>query len=266
MPWTKITREQYQRNGLRYASDMTDAEWRLIARKLPPRRRLADREKLICAGWSRPFCSFCPAAASGVPCRGSSRHTRRCRAIFMPGATPAGGSGLSGRWSGKRGGSSEGSQHQRPPSSTVKVLRRRKPVGRAALIPASVSRGASGISSPTPTASCSPFMFIPPTFRMSMALCRCWSACETAFPDCGMFLPIGSIVANNYPTLSPIVGRGASRSSSGRQGSKASSSCLGAGSSNEPLHGSVGVAVSPETLRDPRPPKRLGFSSPISGF
>lgn len=40
MPWTKITREQYQRNGLRYASDLTDTEWRLIARKLPARRRL----------------------------------------------------------------------------------------------------------------------------------------------------------------------------------------------------------------------------------
>jgi transposase len=40
MPWTEITRAQYQRNGLRYASDMTDAEWRLIARKLPTRRRL----------------------------------------------------------------------------------------------------------------------------------------------------------------------------------------------------------------------------------
>jgi transposase len=40
MPWTKITRPQYQRSGLRYASDLTDAEWALIARKMPQRRRL----------------------------------------------------------------------------------------------------------------------------------------------------------------------------------------------------------------------------------
>jgi transposase len=40
MPWTEITRAQYLRNGLRYASDMTDAEWQLIARRLPPRCRL----------------------------------------------------------------------------------------------------------------------------------------------------------------------------------------------------------------------------------
>src|ERR1700684_2958378 len=40
MPWTEITRAEYQRSELRYASDMTDAEWALIARRLPRRRRL----------------------------------------------------------------------------------------------------------------------------------------------------------------------------------------------------------------------------------
>jgi transposase len=40
MPWTETTRAEYQRTGLRYESDMTDAEWALIARRLPPRRRL----------------------------------------------------------------------------------------------------------------------------------------------------------------------------------------------------------------------------------
>lgn len=35
MSWTEITREQYRRDGLRYASDMTDAEWVLIKRLLP---------------------------------------------------------------------------------------------------------------------------------------------------------------------------------------------------------------------------------------
>jgi transposase len=40
MPWTEIARIQYQRSGLRYASDLTDAEWALIARKAPNRRPL----------------------------------------------------------------------------------------------------------------------------------------------------------------------------------------------------------------------------------
>jgi putative transposase len=40
MPWAETTRLNYQRDGLRYASDFTDAEWALIARLLPHRRRL----------------------------------------------------------------------------------------------------------------------------------------------------------------------------------------------------------------------------------
>ena len=37
MCWTEITREQYRRAGLRYASDMTDAEWKLIEPLMPAR-------------------------------------------------------------------------------------------------------------------------------------------------------------------------------------------------------------------------------------
>jgi transposase len=40
MAWTEITRRQYRREGLRYASDMTDAEWELIAPLMPRPRRL----------------------------------------------------------------------------------------------------------------------------------------------------------------------------------------------------------------------------------
>jgi len=40
MPWTEITRAQYRRDGLRYASDTTEAEWAVIAPLMPPTRRL----------------------------------------------------------------------------------------------------------------------------------------------------------------------------------------------------------------------------------
>ena len=40
MAWTEITREQYRREGLRYASDATDAEWALIEPHLPAPARL----------------------------------------------------------------------------------------------------------------------------------------------------------------------------------------------------------------------------------
>ncbi len=45
MAWTEITRGQYQRDGLRYASDTTDAEWALIAPHLPPPARCGRKRK-----------------------------------------------------------------------------------------------------------------------------------------------------------------------------------------------------------------------------
>ena len=36
--WTEITRPKYARTGLRYASDLSDAEWRVIAPHMPPAR------------------------------------------------------------------------------------------------------------------------------------------------------------------------------------------------------------------------------------
>jgi transposase len=46
MPWTKTTRAQYRRAGLRYASDLTDAEWALMARRMPARQRLGRPRKV----------------------------------------------------------------------------------------------------------------------------------------------------------------------------------------------------------------------------
>jgi len=40
MSWTKTTRKQYRRDGLRYASDLTDREWQLVARLLPRPKRV----------------------------------------------------------------------------------------------------------------------------------------------------------------------------------------------------------------------------------
>ena len=52
MPWTKTTRAHYQREGLRYASDLNDAEWRLLRRLLPPphhlgRPRTTDLRRVV---------------------------------------------------------------------------------------------------------------------------------------------------------------------------------------------------------------------------
>lgn len=48
MPWTEITRAHYRRDGLRYASDLTDEEWSLIEPFMPaPKRRGRPRERSL---------------------------------------------------------------------------------------------------------------------------------------------------------------------------------------------------------------------------
>src|SRR6202035_4634090 len=39
MAWTEITRSQYRRDGLRYASDTTEVEWAVIEPHMPPPAR-----------------------------------------------------------------------------------------------------------------------------------------------------------------------------------------------------------------------------------
>ena len=48
--WTEITREQYRREGLRYASDMTDAEWAMVEPFMPEVKRLGRPRKVDLRG------------------------------------------------------------------------------------------------------------------------------------------------------------------------------------------------------------------------
>ncbi len=48
--WTEITREQYRREGLRYASDMTDAEWAMVEPFMPAVKRLGRPRKVDLRG------------------------------------------------------------------------------------------------------------------------------------------------------------------------------------------------------------------------
>jgi transposase len=47
MVWTEATRRQYRRDGLRYASNLTDAEWALIEPFMPAARRIG-RPRMTC--------------------------------------------------------------------------------------------------------------------------------------------------------------------------------------------------------------------------
>ena len=45
MPWTEITRPHYERRCARYASDLTNAEWALIAPLMPSANRIGRPRK-----------------------------------------------------------------------------------------------------------------------------------------------------------------------------------------------------------------------------
>ena len=52
MAWTETTRRHYRREGLRYESDTTDAEWFVMGPLLPPasalgRPRATDKRAVI---------------------------------------------------------------------------------------------------------------------------------------------------------------------------------------------------------------------------
>ncbi len=47
MVWTEATRRQYRRDGLRYASNLTDAEWALVKPFMPAARRIG-RPRMTC--------------------------------------------------------------------------------------------------------------------------------------------------------------------------------------------------------------------------
>ena len=48
--WTEITREEYRREGLRYASDMTDAEWAMVEPFMPAVKRSGRPRKVDLRG------------------------------------------------------------------------------------------------------------------------------------------------------------------------------------------------------------------------
>ena len=45
--WTRENRGRYDRSGLRYPSDLTDAEWRLIAPLIPPAKRGGNKRTVV---------------------------------------------------------------------------------------------------------------------------------------------------------------------------------------------------------------------------
>ena len=85
--WTEITRQKYGREGLRYASDTTDAEWAVIEPLLPPAKK--GRGRLRTTLLRSVVDALFYMAQSGCQWRmlpSSSRPTPRCSGISTRGA------------------------------------------------------------------------------------------------------------------------------------------------------------------------------------
>ena len=79
--WTATTRAQHKRDGLRFASDVTDAEWALIEPLLPPPSPIG-----------RPPDWPMREIVNAIFYRPAFRRIRRSMVGSRPGATPAYGS------------------------------------------------------------------------------------------------------------------------------------------------------------------------------
>ena len=168
MPWTEITRPHYVRDGLRYASDLTDAEWKLIEPLMPPaspigRPRKTDLRAVVNA--------ILYLASTGC-------QWRQLPKDFPPYSTVQ---GYFYDWS--RNGLFVSINHMLVMASREKTGReasptaaRSQPIGEgqkaryAALMQARKSRAASAISSPTPRATWSACRFMRPTSRIGCAV------------------------------------------------------------------------------------------------
>src|SRR6185437_12580380 len=72
--WTTENRHRYDRDKLRYPSDLTDAEWQLIRPLIPPAKRGGGKREYIAAARSPPRSdpanshAFLPRAIEGPFC------------------------------------------------------------------------------------------------------------------------------------------------------------------------------------------------------
>ena len=182
--WTEITRPKYDRTGLRYASDLTDAEWRVIEPHMPApkalgRPRTTDMREVV---KRHPVC-LALGLAPGDCCRRTFRPVRRCATLFrrVAGRRAVGAHQSPSPDGGPRGrgarGQPIGRRHRQPVGP-----RPRKAAVHGALTRARRSRAANATSSPTPQACWLPLRSTPPTSRIATAPPSVLASIRHAFP------------------------------------------------------------------------------------
>ena len=77
--WPNENRARYDRSRLRYPSDLTDDEWKLVEPLIPPGRRGGDKRTVILREVVNGPCSSRLSVAG--PSRKTCRRARRCTII-----------------------------------------------------------------------------------------------------------------------------------------------------------------------------------------
>jgi transposase len=167
--WTETTREQYRRDGLRYASDMTDAEWAMVEPFMPAVKRLGRPRKVdlrgVVEGLLYILRTACPWRL--LPHDFPNRST--VQRSFYAWQTD-------GLWE---------------RINLVLLQQARERADRAGTTPARRSTGASATSSRTPTGSWSAPRCTAPTSRMATARSACWLRSAISSPGYVTSSPIG---------------------------------------------------------------------------
>ena len=259
MPWTEITRAHYQRAGLCFASDTTDAEWSVLAPLMPS-----------AAGIGRPRTSDLRAVVNGIfyvlwtgcPWRALPKG-------FPPRSTVQ---GYFYRWR------DDGTWHC---INRTLVRRAREAGGRKAAPSACIidSQSAKTTESGGPrgfdaakkvkgrkrhivTDTEGSLLEVPCTPPMCKTItppCRCCEASGDSSRDCATCSQTGSTAGRSCSMHLPTWASGQSTSSPERRPSAPSSQNRDDGSSSARLPGSAVTGGWPRTSNAPSPAKPLGF-------
>ena len=88
--WTSKNRARYDRSKLRYPSDLTDNEWRLVEPLIPPGKRGGDKRTVVMREVVNGLMYTCsPPDASGARSRKTCRRKVRFMTTSISGPTMA---------------------------------------------------------------------------------------------------------------------------------------------------------------------------------